>query len=79
MSDRNALIVSAVKNQLSSFLFYYPAHDSQRQTFGMLERVLFFSGCIEACLGCGISNKAMFCLGGKQGVLVNDDFFAIIE
>ena len=70
---RNVLIVGLVRNLVDHVLFECASYDSQRQFFSDSMRQILTLEAFEAFIHSSIFDKAVFCLGEKQGMLVNDE------
>ena len=74
VGHRNVLhvIVGLIRNWLNMF-FCCTSYDSQGQILVNYLKQVILLDTFEAFLGSSIFDKAVFCLGCKQGMLVNDE------
>ena len=63
----------ASKESVEHVLFECASYDSQRQIFWDYMKQVLTSEAFEAFIHGSIFDKAVFCLGEKQGMLVNDE------
>ena len=63
----------ACKESVEHVLFECASYDSQRQNFLDYMKQVLTSEAFEAFIHGSIFDKAVFCLGEKQGMLVNDE------
>ena len=64
----------ACKESVEHVLFECASYDSQRQNFWKYLKQVISPGAFEAFLHKSSFDKAVFCLGGKEGELIKDGF-----
>ena len=63
----------ACKESVEHVLLECASYDSQRQNFSDYMKQVLTSEAFKAVIHGSIFDKAVFCLGEKQGMLVNDE------